>query len=136
MSNVYIVSVSGYEGRIYDFPMKWEGIMFSCSSSNFSISVKKLHIWMSYHEYIRIRGCPSVCLFTVKVHYIGGPSYNNFLCFRKGKNFVDQCESKLSREDCESVTRYARNIILHNKKHPCTIDTQYLPNGNISYNSL
>ena len=24
----------------YDFPMKWEGIMFSCSSSNFSIWVK------------------------------------------------------------------------------------------------
>ena len=45
----------------YDFPMKWEGIMFSCSSSNFSFWVTfftdldKLR-WVHYES-----GCLSVC---------------------------------------------------------------------------
>ena len=51
-----ITSILAY----YDFPMKWEGIMFSCSASNFLISVKilKFNLMMqqgiSGHNLIRL----------------------------------------------------------------------------------
>ena len=48
--------------NFYDFPLKWEGIIFSCSSSNFFISVKIFTYldelpWVHY-EYVDVR--PSV----------------------------------------------------------------------------